>query len=270
MTKTKKIAAAVTSCALLGALALGGTMAYLTDSEKQTNEFTFGKVEIDLVESTFAGKATIDSDKATYNDKLVPYAIADKDPTVHNTGDESAVVFVKVVVPTETVTPVNETGTKGTEASTELFKLLYGNSNTEIVGSGSPTTTTTNSNWTLIQYDATNHAYIFGYTAVLAKDSATTTSPFDKVQLINMTDDSYETVAGEEYDKTQSINVYAYGIQATGLNNITGVDTSDGLSATELGTIWSAYTTQNGTGDPSDEANTNGNKDLKGDALGGE
>ena len=44
----------ITMCAtgvLLGALAIGGTFAYLTDNETTTNNFTVGHVQIDLIES---------------------------------------------------------------------------------------------------------------------------------------------------------------------------------------------------------------------------
>lgn len=274
MTKKKRIAAAVTSCALLGAMALGGTMAYLTDSEKQTNEFTFGKVEIDLVESTFAGNATIGTDKATYNDKLVPYAIADKDPTVYNTGDADAVVFVKVVIPKVSVIKVNADGSKANETATSqqiftMMNLATGETTPTAITTTANSETYSGSGWYVVS--VSDNEYVFGYKEALTKETgSTTTSPFNKVQLINMTDDSYKTVAGNDYASTQSINVYAYGIQATGLDNITyntssKVSTSDGLSAAELNAIWTAYTSQNGTDNPTDEANTAGKKDLKGD-----
>lgn len=38
------------ACGLVAALGVGGTMAYLTDSEQTTNTFTIGKVKIDVQE----------------------------------------------------------------------------------------------------------------------------------------------------------------------------------------------------------------------------
>lgn len=38
------------ACAMVGAMAIGGTMAYLTDNEGATNTFTVGKVQVDLEE----------------------------------------------------------------------------------------------------------------------------------------------------------------------------------------------------------------------------
>ena len=53
MTKTKKIAAAVLSLALVGSIAIGGTLAYLTDKEEDTNVFKIGDVDITLEEDNF-------------------------------------------------------------------------------------------------------------------------------------------------------------------------------------------------------------------------
>ena len=46
----RRTAATAAVCAMMGALALGGTMAYLTDNEAHVNTFTVGKVQIDLQE----------------------------------------------------------------------------------------------------------------------------------------------------------------------------------------------------------------------------
>ena len=45
MTK-KKVAAFFTAAALCGALAVGSSMAYLTDHDSVTNKFSVGKVDI--------------------------------------------------------------------------------------------------------------------------------------------------------------------------------------------------------------------------------
>ena len=56
MKKTKKqLAIAMASCLMVGALAFGGTMAYLTDTEGATNTFTVGKVQIDFEEPNYPG-----------------------------------------------------------------------------------------------------------------------------------------------------------------------------------------------------------------------
>ena len=51
MRKSKKqMVMAAAACAMMGVMAIGGTMAYLTDSETATNTFTIGQVKIDLEE----------------------------------------------------------------------------------------------------------------------------------------------------------------------------------------------------------------------------
>lgn len=50
MTKKKKIAILVMSLALVGALLIGGTLAYFTDRDEAQNVFTLGKVDGDLDE----------------------------------------------------------------------------------------------------------------------------------------------------------------------------------------------------------------------------
>ena len=81
----KKFALMATSLVLVAALAVGGTLAWLTDqTDPITNTFTVGKVEIDLTE--------------TMTDfKMVPGNPIDKDPKVTvKAGSENSWVFVKV------------------------------------------------------------------------------------------------------------------------------------------------------------------------------
>lgn len=74
------------SIALAACVAIGGTIAYLTDkTDTITNTFTVGKVAIDLDETT--GQSY----------KMIPGTTLDKDPTVTVKADsEDSWVFVKV------------------------------------------------------------------------------------------------------------------------------------------------------------------------------
>ena len=54
MKKQRKIVFWAASLLLTGALAAGGTLAYLTDKDSVTNQFVVGKVDID----TFEGRVT--------------------------------------------------------------------------------------------------------------------------------------------------------------------------------------------------------------------
>lgn len=89
---------------LAGALAattlIGGTMAYFTDTDQATNTFTYGNVEIDLVEIGENGKDFSDEE----NDKtLIPGSKTVnqvvKQVSVKNTGDNDAYMWIEVWIP---------------------------------------------------------------------------------------------------------------------------------------------------------------------------
>lgn len=71
MTK-KKVAAFFTAAALCGALAVGSSMAYLTDHDSVTNKFSVGKVDIVGHEPNY----TPDNDGKTNN--IVPTQVIKK------------------------------------------------------------------------------------------------------------------------------------------------------------------------------------------------
>ena len=92
----KKALTTMAACGLVAALGVGGTMAYLTDSEQTTNTFTIGKVKIDVQEP---GWDTTDKNNNNIPDKaedVVPNQELSKNPLIENTGSNSAVVFLKV------------------------------------------------------------------------------------------------------------------------------------------------------------------------------
>ena len=69
------------------ALAVTGTIAYLTDRDSAVNVFTWGNVDITLNED-FEQGAT-----------LIPGTVIEKDVTVSNTGRSDAFVWVKIAMP---------------------------------------------------------------------------------------------------------------------------------------------------------------------------
>lgn len=101
MKKAKKILVMVAALALTAALAIGGTLAYLTSkTEVVTNTFTVGKVAITLDEAKVTEYGVKDGDTRvqanTY--KLMPGHAYLKDPTIHVDADsEDCYLFVKVV-----------------------------------------------------------------------------------------------------------------------------------------------------------------------------
>lgn len=102
--KTKRVASTVAACALVAALGLGSTLAYLTDAEVAKNTFTVGDVKIELLEPNYPGN---DSDEVK---DIVPNEEIDKDPSVVNRGVNDTVIFMTVDSPMEYVTLVKDDG----------------------------------------------------------------------------------------------------------------------------------------------------------------
>lgn len=118
MRKSKKqMVMAAAACAMMGVMAIGGTMAYLTDSETATNTFTIGQVKIDLEEPGYPGN---DSDAVK---NIIPNQEIVKDPQIENTGNNDALVFLRVEVPQETFTELDADNNIGEKKPQDLFKL---------------------------------------------------------------------------------------------------------------------------------------------------
>ena len=84
----KKILAMCLCVAMLAIAIVGGTLAYFTDTDTETNVLTTGDVAIDLIE-------VFDAENA----KLLPGIDIQKEVTIENTGSESAYVRVHVAFP---------------------------------------------------------------------------------------------------------------------------------------------------------------------------
>lgn len=84
----KKIIAMCLCVAMLAIAIVGGTLAYFTDTDAETNVFTTGNVAIDLIE-------VFDAENA----KLMPGIDIQKEVTVKNTGSENAYVRVHIAYP---------------------------------------------------------------------------------------------------------------------------------------------------------------------------
>ena len=52
----KQLLRTIIACGLVVSVAVGSTVAYLTDAETSTNTFTVGNVQIDLEEPGYPGK----------------------------------------------------------------------------------------------------------------------------------------------------------------------------------------------------------------------
>lgn len=97
----KKIAIGAISICLVASLAIGGTMAFLTDSEQVTNKFSLGDLDITIDEPSWEDGEDPDPDnpdnpgKPGDGDDLVPGDSKDKDPTVTAVKGDS---YMRVIV----------------------------------------------------------------------------------------------------------------------------------------------------------------------------
>lgn len=88
MTKRKLMLVALSLC-MVAILAMGGTLAYLTDEDDVTNVFTVGNVEIELTEPSWDVENGYDD---AYPGEHIP-----KDPKVTNIGDNPCYIRVGIV-----------------------------------------------------------------------------------------------------------------------------------------------------------------------------
>lgn len=89
MNKKKILVLAVSVC-LVAILAIGGTLAYFTDTDAKTNTFTVGNVDITLTEPNWEGSGSEDAPEVYPGEPLA------KDPTVTNVGANPCFVRIKV------------------------------------------------------------------------------------------------------------------------------------------------------------------------------
>ena len=117
----------VAALALTAAIAVGGTLAYLTSKTAVvTNTFTVGNVAITLDEAPVDadGKAT-SGDRVTANSyKLLPGHEYDKDPTVHVDADsEDCWLFVKI---TDEIAAIQDAETVAAQLTANGWTLVAG------------------------------------------------------------------------------------------------------------------------------------------------
>ncbi|MCH5325407.1 MAG: hypothetical protein J1E39_09335 [Eubacterium sp.] len=106
--KTKKIIIGVLSVCLVAVLGIGGTLAFLTDTEQITNNFSVGDLDITIDEPQWDDDGDGDGDADNEDDdddedngdgrNLVPGDTREKDPTIHAVKGDSymrAVVQIK-------------------------------------------------------------------------------------------------------------------------------------------------------------------------------
>ena len=260
--KKKKVVATLAACGLAMTLMVGGTLAYLTDTEKTTNTFTVGKVTVDLLEPNYPGNG---SDQVT---DVVPNEEIKKDPQIKNTGKNSTVVFTRVNIPMKKVITADESGKRlnnGEKKNTELF-LFKNNQNGGY--------NSINDNWIELskiyldangnvtdEANATMASYLYGYKHVLGVDK-TTDPVFSVVKYANI-------IEGQDDDATENIDIYSYAIQADNITGITAsTDGTTSFSYTQdmdkdtMSKIYTVYVNQ------TDNVDGTGKYDIKADKKG--
>ncbi len=118
--------------ALIAAFSLGGIRAYMTDHETAVNEFTVGKVDFNLYESSWDGEGpdgsyiAADSNALGINQAKNIYSgkVIDKNPAVKNNSKNDAYFRMYVRIPVASVVTADRSGrvlNGGMAVETDLF-----------------------------------------------------------------------------------------------------------------------------------------------------
>ena len=192
----------VVACALLlVAASVFGTMAYLTSTDKVTNTFTVGKVNIKLDEAKVNADGTPveGADRVKENSyKLLPGHTYTKDPTVTVlSGSESS--YVKMTV---TFSKANELDDIFAPTGADLTSIFKGYDSTKWIAKGNTKDTTANTR----TYEFWYKEAVGASTADVALDAL-----FDSITVPG-------TITGEQLATIadMTITVNAYAIQADG------------------------------------------------------
>lgn len=160
LNKFKKKLLLLVLTAAVGCSTFGLTMAYMTDSEQNTNVITVGDVTVDLTETKWNPENGKD---------ILPLETVEKNPQVTNTGSVNTWIFLKVKNPKKNIITVNNTSKrKNASANVELFSF------------------TANSEWELLSKTESDSEveYLYGYKDVVTPGQ-TTQSLFDSVTAVN-------------------------------------------------------------------------------------
>ncbi len=196
----------MTLAGILCLASVGGVSAYLTDYEKVSNEFTVGKVDIELKEPEW---------KPEENKKIEPSKVIHKDPQITNTGTNDAFVYMEVSIPMANVEAAAENGERLGKKVQELFYFEAKDSWMQLS----------------VQNTESRRTYTYAYTKIL-KPQESSEALFDTVKFLNL-------IEGQLDGQTFEIPVRAYAIQTS----YTG-GSSDNLSE-QIKAAYEKYVNQN-------------------------
>ena len=196
----------MTLAGILCLASVGGVSSYLTDYEKVSNEFTVGKVDIELKEPEW---------KPEENKKIEPSKVIHKDPQITNTGTNDAFVYMEVSIPMANVEAAAENGERLGKKVQELFSFEAKDSWMQLS----------------VQNAESRRTYTYAYKKIL-KPQETSEALFDTVKFLNL-------IEGQLDGQTFEIPVRAYAIQTS----YTG-GSSDNLSE-QIKAAYEKYVNQN-------------------------
>ena len=210
----KKMILGLSAVIIVAAMAVGGTLAYFTNTDNAENTFTVGSVELDLFEHQVSkitgddgmsvweyvtrGNQRIEVEENVY-DGVYPGAILPKDPTIRNIGTNPAYVRIKVTIS-------NASAWKRYVASGSDLSIIFG---------GFDGTKWTRAN---IEEDPANDTitYIYNFSAILAAGSETG-ALFSSVTIPSAFDNAEMSAIGGEHGRF-TMQITAEAIQAEGFN----------------------------------------------------
>lgn len=201
MKKNKNTIAVLCALALCAITLIGGTLAYLTDTEVTSNKFTIGKVDIDLTEPNWNEEE---------NQQLEAGVTVKKDPTIKNTGINDAYTYLQVQIPQKSVVTADKNGVRENDGAPVLQPIFA---------------FTANQNWSLIKKETTDDfiTFVYSYDKIL-KPGESTNPLFNTVTLANVIEGQIDT-------QTFEIPVEAFAIQTANTGDGSGNIPSEALAA---------------------------------------
>ena len=248
MNKRKIMMVALSLC-MVAILAVGGSLAYLMDTDAQTNVFTVGNVTIDLYED-FGDNDGIE--------KLIPAVGSAQDGTlqngvkkevyVENTGSENAYVRVHIAIPT-----ILDDGDPTFNASANTLHFNFSEASVaegkwDWSTSGDDGVTAGNWNYYTTKVNGIDYnVYVVTYTTALEKGK-TTVDAIHQVYLDSKTTNEQITAIKNVLGDEWKILVVAEAAQAEGFTDAyTALNTAFGVPGTEYKIDFASQVAENKT-----------------------
>ena len=201
----KKVTAIVLVVVVLAMLFTGMTLAYFTDEKEAENVFTFGDVDIDLIEEDWNPDDPTDpDDDPTIMEDVFPGMSFDKKPYISNKKENSSDAYVRMGVEIEKDILLALVGKTGEDVTVAMLEEVLDGE----YGDG----------WTFARIDTTKDGtVIFWYNYGILPAGGTTSALFTGVTIpAGYTGKDIDTVME---DRTFGINVIAQAIQTVGFNS---------------------------------------------------